>query len=401
MSSALPKNPFEIYQAGDDCECVSVDGRVSDQWCVDDCICDWCPGCNQGYCEGFCDYYCDKPPVTDPPTVGPTDEPGPTTSTVYTTAFDPNNHPCEGNFTWNVIYLDYSIDYNDLGTDIQTCVDYCYNVIIISFWISGRFADAAQVWVQTMDEDQRQAALKIAHDAGAYVLLAAGGATENIEHLIDADDGTSYGKSAAEDAVKYGFDGVDFDVELQPGNNEPFHDGSFQKFIIDASHAARQVLGPNRLITHAPQAPYLGVWAGEPGYGYTEILAAPDCEIDFVNIQFYNQCPTCYSTFDSLMVDGDAEGGDHSLTGQSALKQIIQNGVPPERLVIGKPIGPSGFANNGYVDPVSLHDWGCQVMNEDGYNGWHTGYMTWMYRKSEPQLVESWGKAVASTCSGM
>ena len=62
-------------QNPNDCSCVSVDSRVSDQWCIDDCLCDWCDGCNVGVCAGFCDWNCDAPP-----TYGPTDKPKTTTS---------------------------------------------------------------------------------------------------------------------------------------------------------------------------------------------------------------------------------------------------------------------------------------------------------------------------------
>ena len=202
-----------------------------------------------------------------------------------TVPIEPSN--CEMPWEWNVIYVDYSIDWNDIGTDIKAATDACFNVIIISFWISGRLADAAQVWGQTMSEQQRQSALDYAHHHGARVILAGGGATENIENKVASHEGREYGKSLAEDAIKYGFDGVDFDLELKPGNNQPFYDGTMQEFLLAASHAAREILGPDRVITHAPQAPYLGTWAG-PGFGYTELMKDPSCEIDFVSIQFYS-----------------------------------------------------------------------------------------------------------------
>merc|ERR1712110_1148670 len=87
---------------------------------------------------------------------------------VSTTNFPPTHSPtsqnsnpsyCEMPWEWNVIYVDCSIDWNDIGTDIKAAVEACFNVIIISFWISGRLADAAQVWGQTMSEEQRQSAL--------------------------------------------------------------------------------------------------------------------------------------------------------------------------------------------------------------------------------------------------
>ena len=223
----------------------------------------------------------------------------------------------------------------------------------------------------------------------------------NALHVRDGK-GDWYGRSLAEDAVEYMFDGVDFDVELQPGNNVPFQDGTMQQFVLDASYAAREVLNaagkPNALITHAPQAPYLGVWTGEATMGYTGILKMEDCPIDFVNIQFYNQCPTCYTTYESLMIDGDAEGGDPSLTGQSAVAQMIANGVPTGKIVIGKPIGPSGYANNGYVTPKELHDWGCMAKyDSETFKNWNTGFMTWRYAMGNSD-VGDFGLAIKEHC---
>ena len=72
-------------------------------------------------------------------------------------------------------------------------------------------------------------------------------------------------------AVSLGLDGVDFDIELTPGNNKPFHDGSIQQFLVEATRTARSVLGWDRLISHAPQGPYLGNWAGST-LGYTDLM---------------------------------------------------------------------------------------------------------------------------------
>jgi len=380
-----------------DCNCVAVDSRVSDQWCLDDCMCDWCPGCGNDYCAGYCACEGDKP-TPDPN--GPT--PPPTTPATTTTPYDPDSGKvlCDSPFMYNVIYIDFGINWNDITVNIQEAVDNCFNILMVSFWVHGSFADAAQVWTY-MTNAQRQAALDVAHSHGAQILLAGGGATDGIENYVKNGEGDWYGRTLAEDAVKYMFDGVDFDVELQPGNNGPFQDGTMQQFILDASNAAREVFTaagkPDALITHAPQAPYLGVWTGEATMGYTGILKEPDCPIDFVNIQFYNQCPTCYSTYESLMIDGDAEGGDHSLTGESAVAQMIANGVPPEKIVIGKPIGPTGYANNGYVSPKDLHDWGCQAKyDSETFKNWHTGFMTWRYAMGDKDL--SFGLYIKEHC---
>merc|ERR1712178_81066 len=59
-------------------ECKAIDLRVTDEWCLLDCECDICPGCNQDYCAGFCDYVDDDPTTAAPTTAGELTTRGPT-----------------------------------------------------------------------------------------------------------------------------------------------------------------------------------------------------------------------------------------------------------------------------------------------------------------------------------
>lgn len=220
-------------------------------------------------------------------------------------------------------------------------------------------------------------------------MISAGGATEHIESFIADNMGSEYGRAAAQAAASLNLDGVDFDLELTPGNNEPFLDGSFQQFILDCNNAARQVLGSDGLISHAPQAPYLGEWAGA-SLGYTGLIAQQNLDIDFMNIQFYNQGAGLYTTYDNLMVETSG------WVAETAVNEIINNGVPAEKVVIGKPIGSSGFANNGYVAPSQLNQFACEYKVE--YLQTIGGFMTWMYPGPGSPLLEEFGSVVNSSC---
>merc|ERR1712226_177136 len=118
--------------------CVAIDPRVDDEWCQLDCMCDWCPGCNQDYCAGFCDYEWDdpEPPTEAPPTQDPSI---PTTQATTTTRMpkpdNPDDRPCDSSFERNVIYVDYKVNWDDLSSDIKNCIDACFNVVMLSFYI--------------------------------------------------------------------------------------------------------------------------------------------------------------------------------------------------------------------------------------------------------------------------
>lgn len=92
--------------------------------------------------------------------------------------------------------------------------------------------------------------------------------------------------------------------------------------------------------------------------------------IDFYNIQFYNQGDTKYDTYETLFINS---GGFFSGT---AVKEIISRGVPPKKIVIGKPVNPSDASNTGWMESGVLGD-----ALQKGYNDlkWYGGAMYWQY----------------------
>lgn len=51
--------------------------------------------------------------------------------------------------------------------------------------------------------------------------------------------------------------------------------------------------------------------------------------------------------------------------------------MPSEKIVVGKPATQADAANSGYVDSVTLGNWGVQAYNEFG---WYAGFMFWQYK---------------------
>lgn len=366
-------------------KCVSVDSRVDDVWCENNCACDWCPGCDQTYCEGFCETRMVDDEVT---TTAP--EPHSETTTQNPGPIPPNpNTNCDSPFLYNVEYLDWKVNWDDLGHDIRASIDNCYNIIMLGFYIGSenKPMDAVNTWVEDLIEAERAELLDYAHSRNAKIMLSLGGATDHITAQVASGDGVTYAKAACEYALKYGFDGVDFDIELPPGMSGPFRDGTMQQFIYDGTTECRRILGPNKLISHAPQAPYFGDWA-DSTLGYTQVMVDYPDLIDFVNIQYYNQGQTLYTTYENLFV---AAG---SWVTNTAVFEIADNGVDINKLVVGKPVGPSGYASNGYIDPKTLHDMGCQAMRQ---RGWNAGFMNWMYAKDSEDWI-TFGNEVAKGC---
>lgn len=373
--------------------CVSVDPRVSDEWCELDCECEGCPGCGEDYCAGFCDW--DTKPATDPnnPTAHPDDptttmgdwEPTPPRTLAPN---EPTDNLCDSNFRRNVIYLDYKIDWSHLENDIKACIDACFNVIMLSFYVAtgNGPADALITWSQ-MSKSDRQAIINYAHERNVIIMMSLGGATDHIEPWVEEKRGAEYAYDACKFCNEYDLDGVDFDIELTPGNNGPFVDGSMQQFIIDGTMACRNIIGVNKFIAHAPQGPYMGEWAGS-SLGYTQVFKQFPNLIDFISVQFYNQGSQYYDTYENLFIAADG------WTAESAVLEMVNNGIPMDRIVVGKPVGPAGYASNGYVDPNDLNAWGCQFQHEYHWSG---GFMNWMYTKGATDYV-AFGEAIAKPC---
>jgi len=354
--------------------------------------CDWEANIN---CESNTTDFPTESPSIDPITE-PTQEPThPPTENPKTEIHDPTTEQqpsvdsiCPPYFNYNVIYIDWKLNWADLKSDIVNAIDNCYNIINLSFWMSSvGYVDAAQTFA-SLSKDKQKEIIDYAHSKNAKIMLSAGGATEHLEMMVANYQGTDYGERAAQAVLDLDLDGLDFDLELEPGNNGPFLDGSMQQFLIECSQAARDILGDEKLISHAPQGPYLGSWAG-PSLGYTFVMTNHLGLIDFLNIQFYNQGSDQYVDYSGLFLKADG------WTSETAVLEMIQNGVEASQIVVGKPIGPVGFASNGYVDPNDLNSWTCQFEANHGYK--IGGFMNWMYPGPNDSVIE-FGKKVSAAC---
>ena len=67
----------------------------------------------------------------------------------------------------------------------------------------------------------------------------------------------------------------------------------------------------------------------------------------------------------------DAKYGDWNGT---AVKQIMDKGVPKEKILLGKPATPNDATNTGYVNWGDLHDWAAKAATDIG---WESGMFTW------------------------
>jgi hypothetical protein len=117
------------------------------------------------------------------------------------------------------------------------------------------------------------------------------------------------------------------------------------KLMIDLTKAVRKILPQGKyLVSHAPQTPYLtlsselvqGVNLSSPGYwgSYLPIMAQVGDDIDFLNIQAYNNCPWEDCPVGAAIVNGLSESQElpriYTINGKDTMDPI-----PAEKLLYG------------------------------------------------------------------
>jgi len=240
-------------------------------------------------------------------------------------------------------------------------VDAGYNLCILAFLVNGKPADAAAGWAQ-LSASVQQSTIQYAHSKGARIIVSSGGSTET---AYSNGGGNNYGTAAANWARANYLDGVDFDLEnFGPG----FTGGGMStantiQWCVDATNAARKIMGADAVITHAPQPPYFG----PNGFSdaYTDIYKETNGAITALQIQYYNNGVT--TTYASIFTSNNG----------ASVKEISAN-IPMSKLVVGKPVTGSD-AGSGYIDAGTFHSFVSQAKSDIG---WNAGVMGWQWHDS-------------------
>lgn len=88
-------------------------------------------------------------------------------------------------------------------------------------------------------------------------------------------------------------------------------------------------------------------------------------------MQFYNQGGTTYNTYETLFKKSNG------WSAKTSVKEIIDQGVPASKIVVGKPATQADVYNTGIVNNRDLGNWVLRAYKEFG---WSTGVMFWQYK---------------------
>ena len=185
---------------------------------------------------------------------------------------------------------------------------------------------------------------------GRSVLLALGGADAHVE--LKAGDEQAFADEVIRLTDKYGFDGLDIDLEqnaITAADNQTVIPAALR--MVKDHYRAQ---GKNFMITMAPEFPYLTTANGK----YLPYLQGLAGDYDFINPQFYNQGG------DGVYVEGVGWLSQNDARKEEFIYYIsdsLINGtrgyttITNDKLVFGIPANIDG-ANNGFVeDPNALY----------------------------------------------
>ncbi|WDE01059.1 glycosyl hydrolase family 18 protein [Thalassomonas actiniarum] len=195
--------------------------------------------------------------------------------------------------------------------------------------------------------------------SGKKVLLSFGGGTvaSDTYHQLAGNE-TQLAQNIAGFITDNQLNGVDIDFEDTAAfTGDAGYNGV--DFLINLTKALRLVLpAPNYLITHAPQPPYLE--SGNPMGGYVQVMAEAGEDIDWLNLQFYNNPPWSANPQEIVC---------------SYEKYAQLPGLDAEKLLIGLPVTQHD-AGSGYMPVDEIIS---DVIEPVQANGTLGGMMNWQF----------------------
>ena len=193
---------------------------------------------------------------------------------------------------------------------------------------------------------------------GKKVVLSLGGQNGSVT-LNNSTHVANFVNSLYAIVQKYGFDGIDLDLESGSGVSQG---APIQQNLVTAVKQLKARVGPGFYLSMAPEWPY--VQGGYVSYGsiwgaYLPIIDGLRNELSIIHVQYYNN-GGLYSPYAANPLP---EGSVDMLVGGS--KMLIEGfplsygsagsfaGLRPDQVAFGVPSGPSS-ANSGFATPATV-----------------------------------------------
>ncbi|SMF17211.1 Glycosyl hydrolases family 18 [Tistlia consotensis] len=216
--------------------------------------------------------------------------------------------------------------------------------------------------------------------AGKKVMLSFGGGTvSSAQYQAMVGNEPAIAAQLAAFVKQYGLDGIDVDYEDSGAlmNNSGYNGGEFAITLTNSIHDALAGVGRGKLISHAPQPPYIAGPEYSGGWNvYATIWTETAGKIDWLNMQYYNN--PGFNDADQVVAHYQT-----LLKGWSGFA-----GLKPKQLLVGKPIG-QGDAGSGWIPAADIVSDIIDPLQAGGIGG----AMGWQF-SSDP--TGSWQQTVGA-----
>lgn len=257
--------------------------------------------------------------------------------------------------------------YNNGSIALDTAVNLPYTTLILAFLytnpndpLSLQLAGgmAASTSPPELTQHTIDAIAKLQANNQKVMISFGGGEMSTAAYKGIVGSEVKLAQSIAAFIKKYNLDGIDLDYEDTAGfMGTAGYNGV--DLLVNLTKALRQELPSSQyLITHAPQPPYLEVGSGMDGY--VQIMQQAGEDIDWLNIQFYNNPPW---------------SGNPSEIIKSYHTYSQLQGMSPEKTIIGLPV-TSHDAGSGYIPVNEIVTDIIEPIQQDGVLG---GMMNWQF----------------------
>ena len=236
-----------------------------------------------------------------------------------------------------------------------------WNVVVVAFGDNaGNGKVSFTVDPSAGTESQFIADIAALHSQGRKVVLSLGGQDGSVT-LDNATHVANFVDSLYAIIRKFGFDGIDLDLESGSGVSQG---APIQSNLVTAVKQLKAKVGSGFYLSMAPEWPYVqGGHVSRGGFwgAYLPIIDGLRNELNILHVQYYNNggLRTPYSG------DPYPEGSVDMLVGGS--KMLIEGfplahgsagsfaGLRPDQVAFGLPSGPSS-ASSGYATPTAVSD---------------------------------------------
>ncbi|MEW2428099.1 cellulose binding domain-containing protein [Micromonospora sp. NPDC047644] len=269
------------------------------------------------------------PPTTPPPTTPPPTTPPPTTP--------PPTEPPTGGLPKHLL-TGYWHNFDNPAVELRLRdVPTEYDLVAVAFAEATSTPGALTFGVDPglaaslggYTDADFTADVRTLHSRGKRVILSVGGETGRVT-VNNAASATAFADTAAALIARYGFDGIDIDLE----------NGLNPTYTAQALRALRAKIGSGLIIAMAPQT----IDMQNPAGGYFKLALDIKDILTVVNTQYYNSGAM-------LGCDQNAAYGQGTVNFIVALACIqLEAGLRPDQVGLGLPAG-AGAAGGGIVAP--------------------------------------------------